>query len=70
MVCKHRENCSFFKTFSTKQSFVWKAMIKNYCELGQGCERRNSYEEEGVKNIPAELMPTGTYASKAFRALP
>lgn len=45
-------------------------MIKNYCELGQGCERRNSYEEEGAKNIPAELMPTGKYASKAFLALP
>jgi hypothetical protein len=69
MVCKYIEKCNFFRTFSTKQSFVWKAMIKNYCELGEECVRRNSSEVEGIKNVPAELMPSGTYASKAFLSL-
>ncbi len=70
MKCKFIESCSFFEHFAKRQSFVWKAMIKNYCEIGEWCERRKSYEIEGSKNIPAELMPSGTYASKAFLSLP
>lgn len=71
-MCKYIEKCSFFENFSTKQSVVWKAMIKNYCEIGAGdlCERCKTYERDGHKKMPAELMPSGTYASKAFLSLP
>ncbi len=34
MKCTFVESCSFFETFSKRQSFVWKAMIKNTVNSG------------------------------------
>ena len=71
-MCEYKEKCSFFAVFSKKSSVVWKAMIKNYCDIGAGelCERCKTYVLDDHKKIPAELMPSGTYASKAFLSLP
>ena len=69
-MCKHVNNCSFFQEFSNKESFIWKAMIKSYCDDGIRCARYKTYEIEGFKNLPERIMPSGTYASKAFLALP
>jgi hypothetical protein len=69
-MCKYENSCSFFQEFSSRESFIWKAMIKSYCDDGIRCVRHKIYEVEGIKALPAELMPSGTHASKAFLALP
>ena len=45
-------------------------MIKSYCDDGGGCVRRRKYEVEGIKDLPAKVLPSGAHASKAFLALP
>ena len=69
MSCMHKKKCSFFEAFSGRQSLVWRAIIRNYCEGGAECERQRIYGSQGCRNVPAELMPSGTYASKAFLSL-
>lgn len=70
MKCKYIENCSFFQAFASRESFIWKAMIKSYCDDGIRCARHKTYEIEGFKNLPERIMPSGTYASKAFLSFP
>jgi hypothetical protein len=69
-MCQFTEECSFFKEFSSKKSLLWKAMINSYCKEGNHCERNKRYQSEGSKKMPPQLMPSGTFASKAFLALP
>ena len=69
IMCKYLNSCSFFQEFASRESFIWKAMIKNYCDDGSRCVRHRRYEVEGIKDIPATFMPSGAYASKAFLAL-
>ena len=69
-MCKYVNNCSFFQEFSSRESLVWKAMVKSYCDDGSTCVRHRRYEGEGIKDLPATFMPSGTHASKAFLALP
>ena len=64
-MCGHKETCSFYKKFSTRKSFIWKAMISNYCSDGSDCTRFQRYEQNGIIELPAELLPSGTLASKA-----
>jgi hypothetical protein len=70
MTCSLIKKCSFFEKFSRRHSFIWKAMIRNYCEGGAECERQKKYDSQDWENTPAEVMPSGTYASKAFLSLP
>jgi hypothetical protein len=69
MACPHKENYSFYEEFSRRRSFVWLAMVRNYCEDGSECERVKIYSTQEREKIPAELMPSGTFASKAFLSL-
>jgi hypothetical protein len=69
MACPHKENCSFYEEFSRRRSLVWLAMVRNYCEDGSECERVKMYSTQERGKIPAELMPSGTFASKAFLSL-
>ena len=69
-MCKYVNSCSFFKEFSARESLLWKAMIKNYCDDGKRCVRLKRYEVEGIKDIPMTFMPSGSHVSKAFLALP
>jgi hypothetical protein len=69
MACMHMKKCSFFEAFSKRQSLVWQATIRNYCEGEAECERQRIYGSQDWENVPAELMPSGTYASKAFLSL-
>ena len=69
-MCKYVNSCTFFQEFSSRESFIWKAMIKNYCDDGGECVRRKTYEAEGINALPAKVMPSGAHASKAFLALP
>lgn len=69
-MCKYLNSCSFFQEFANRESFIWKAMIKSYCDDGAGCVRHMTYEAEGIKELPATFMPSGSHASKAFLALP
>ena len=69
-MCKYIVHCSFFKEFSNRDSFLWKAMIKSYCDDGENCMRYKTYKIEGEKVLPATLLPSGTHASKALLSLP
>ena len=69
-MCKYENSCSFYQTFSSRESFIWKAMIKSYCDDGVECVRHKTYEVEGIKDLPSEVLPSGAHASKAFLALP
>ena len=69
-MCKYVNSCTFFQEFASRESFIWKAMIKSYCDDGGECVRRRTYEIEGTKDLPAKVMPSGAHASKAFLALP
>ena len=69
-MCKYIDSCSFFKEFSERDSFIWKAIIKNYCIDGNDCLRYSTYEAEGGKDLPATMLPSGSHASKTFLALP
>ena len=69
VMCKHVNSCSFYQEFASRESFVWKAMVKNYCEDGCDCVRHRTYEAEGEKALPATVLPSGSHASKAFLAL-
>ena len=68
-MCKYVNSCSFYQEFANRESFIWKAMIKSYCDDGNRCVRLRKYEVEGIKDISASLMPSGAQASKAFLAL-
>jgi hypothetical protein len=68
-MCKYLNSCSFFQEFESRESFIWKAMIKSYCNDGAGCVRHRTYEVEGIKEISPEVLPSGSHASKAFLAL-
>ena len=68
-MCEYIDNCSFYLKFSARKSFVWKAMIQSYCKAETDCVRLKTYDAEGPKEIPAEVLPTGSYASKAFLSL-
>ena len=69
-MCEYIGNCSFYKEFSKKDSLMWKAMIKSYCDDGSNCARYRTYKSQGFKEIPSVIMPSGTSASKAFLSLP
>jgi len=69
-MCRHKEHCSFFRSFSGKTSLVWRGMIKNYCGNGAECERRKAYDENRGATLSENFMPSGAYASNAFLALP
>jgi hypothetical protein len=45
-------------------------MIKNYCIDGAECNRFNTYNKQGFKDLSAEIMPSGNRASKTFLSLP
>ena len=68
-MCEFIDNCSFYTHFSSRESFIWKAMIQSYCNGATECIREKTYKVEGLKEIPKEMLPSGTYASKAFLAL-
>lgn len=68
-MCKYLSSCCFYQEFANRESFIWKAMIKNYCDDGSKCIRHKRYEVEEGKALPVTLMPSGTHASKAFLAL-
>jgi hypothetical protein len=34
---KHVNSCNFFQEFASRESFIWKAMIKSYCDDGGEC---------------------------------
>ena len=69
-MCKYIEECSFFKEFSSRNSFIWKAMIKSYCDDGSSCTRHKTYDKDGLKNLSSEILPSGTRASNAMLSLP
>ena len=69
-MCKYIDVCSFYIKFKSKESLIWKAMIKSYCIDGVDCTRFNTYNKQGFKELPAEIMPSGSRASKAFLSLP
>lgn len=49
---------------------VWTSMIANYCTGSTQCARYETYEKQGLKELPSDLMPNGSFASKAFLSLP
>jgi len=69
VMCKYVNSCSFYQEFASRESFVWKAMVKNYCDDGCECVRHRTYEVEETKDLPATLLPSGSHASKVFLAL-
>ena len=68
-MCKYADSCSFYQEFASRASFIWKAIVKNYCDDGCECARRRIYETEGTKKLPATILPSGSHASKAFLSL-
>lgn len=68
-MCKYIDMCSFYIKFKNRESFIWKAMIKNYCIDGAECTRFHTYNKQGFKEFPAEIMPTGNRVSKVFLSL-
>ena len=69
MDCEYVGSCEFFRKFHKRKSVVWKGMIKQYCEDGADCTRREMFNA-GQAPAVADLMPVGVHASKAFLSLP
>jgi hypothetical protein len=68
MNCKHVDCCGFFNKFQSKKSLLWKAMVKQHCEDGGVCVRREMFDD-GQTPSSDDLMPAGVNASKAFLSL-
>lgn len=69
-MCKYKDVCSFYNKFKKRESLVWTSMIANYCTGSTQCARYETYEKQGLKELPSDLMPNGSFASKAFLSLP
>lgn len=69
MICSYADACGFFFKFRTRESLVWKGMVKNYCMEGNICARRLIFDAGRVPESD-DLMPVGVHASKAFLSLP
>jgi predicted sulfurtransferase len=69
-MCKYSDVCSFYKKFKKRESLVWTSMIASYCTGTTKCTRYETYEKQGFKDLPSDLMPNGSFASKAFLSLP
>lgn len=68
-MCAYIDKCSFYQEFANRDSFILKAMIKSYCNDGAECVWIKTYNAADFREIPAEVMPTVSYASKAFLSL-
>jgi hypothetical protein len=70
VMCEYVSSCSFYQEFASRESFIWKAMVKSYCVDGSECVRHRTYEINETKDFPATILPSGSQASKAFLAMP
>lgn len=69
MDCEHVASCGFFRKFQSRESLVWRAMVKKHCQQGGECVRRMMIDA-GQMYLSDDLMPVGVHASKAFLSLP
>lgn len=64
MLCKHSDNCSYYRTFRYQQnSKQYQLLVESYCEgtLRASCHRLKYVDEFGTEP-PAELAPNGYLA--------